>query len=151
MAEVERWEAIGEELRGLLSTAPARRQRAAAAAAAIVAAERTGLDAEPVPAALVALRAGRIDAGLRQRLSELADVLDEAGFAIRERVDDGLADESEYHRLFCRARAATALTMAMRDDPRNAALEGIYEAYHAVDGDEDAVADAVLSALDRVE
>jgi hypothetical protein len=145
MADVGRWGTIGVDLGDLIDHATPVQQRAAVAAAAILAAERTGLTDEPVPEAIELLRAGRIDAGLRNRLVELADDIDDQAFDKQDEVDEGRAEYSDHQAIFRRARAATALAVAMEEDAREAAAEGIYEAYHALGSDSGAIDAAIRS------
>lgn len=147
MTGVERWQTTDLDIEALLEDASSDQQRRVAAAAAILAAERTGLDEPPVAEAIAALREQRTDAELRSRLTELADRLDDEAFDKRDEVDQGTAEYTDYQRIFRRARAATALAIAMEDDAREAATEGVYEAYHALGSDATALESTIRSTL----
>lgn len=149
MTGVERWETIDLDIEALIEGATSAQQRSVAAAAAILAAERTGLDEAPVPEAIAVLRDNRTDSGLHARLTELADRLDDEAFDKRDEVDQGTAEYVDYQRIFRRARAATALATAMEDDAKEAAIEGVYEAYHALGSDAGALENAIRSSLGR--
>ena len=68
-------------------------------------------------------------------LSSLADALDAAAFDLQDATDEGRARQDEYLRAFERARAASAL----RDVAAGRLSSAVYEALHALAGNEDAL------------
>ncbi|MFL5953721.1 MAG: hypothetical protein ACJ76I_06410 [Gaiellaceae bacterium] len=104
-----------------LAAAHDRRQTQLAACRLAVAA--AGLDDGHAAAALQALSSGGPDRQFAALSQELADQYDEAAWTAQESGSD-----TEYESFFRRARAASALACAHRDE----ASEAIYEAAHAL-------------------
>ena len=101
-----------------------------------LAAVAAGLDDDRAVRALQALSVGA-DSTSARVCQGLAKRYDEAAWEAQDRGSD-----AEYESLFRRARAASALAFAHRDDAANA----VYEAAHAF-GDTDRFADALRAAL----
>jgi len=92
--------------------------------------------------------AGRLgDSPVRKDVETLTGELDEAAWTVQDRVDRGLGRQDDYTAAFRKARAAAVWWNALDEDPLRAALEGLYEAHHAID-DADALADVVDNVLD---
>jgi hypothetical protein len=126
-----------------LEGATADEQRAAALAAAQMAIMRTQLRDHRLNTAAAANRFG--DCAEREAVSALTDELDEVAWTIQARVHHGMAAEEEYSRAFRKARAASALFFALDENPLNAAIQGLYEAHHAI-GD----GEALREMLDQI-
>jgi hypothetical protein len=124
------------------------RRRRAALAGCRFAVERNGLAQEPAIAdALRALTAGAVgDVPERQAVRELTEQLDNAAWAIQERVEAGEASDADYIATFKRARAAAAVEFAFEADAETAAMESLYEAHHATQ-DLDRLRAEVIAAL----
>lgn len=102
--------------------------------AALLAIDRSGLRDPRVDAALAALDSGRTgDGSARDALLRLLEELDDAAWAMRQRVEAGKATSEEYDRVFRRARSANALWAALDADPMVAAADGAYEAHAAIE------------------
>ena len=117
-----------------LERLPEPRLRTVAEAVVIAALRAAGLSEVRVERALEALRARAYgDSEQRASVEALADELDEAAWAVQERMDAGEPNEAEYSAAFRRARAAASLWFALDSDPLAAALEASYEAQAAAD------------------
>jgi hypothetical protein len=127
-----RLDSLDRALCARLASADPEDQRMAASAAVVLAAEVTHLSGDGVEEALAAVRECRPEPGLRARMEDLAESLDEQAFEIQDRIDGGDATHDGYVVAFAHARAASAIHFALSDDPLEAAIEGVYEAYAAV-------------------
>jgi hypothetical protein len=124
---------LAPELAELLAQQGAGRVQLHACRLAAVAA---GLDEDRAVRALQALSVGA-DGTSARACQSLADTYDEDAWAAQDR-----GSHAEYESLFRRARAASALAFAHREDAGNA----VYEAAHAF-ADTDRFADALRAAL----
>lgn len=131
-----RLDSVDADLSRRLAEASPEQQRAAVAAAVDLAALYTRLAGQPSFAltseALRAVEARRTDSALREQIDQLTKDLDEIGFDLSEQADDDPAKYPEYKAAFTRARAVAAIGYALSDDPADAAIEGVYEAFAAV-------------------
>jgi len=123
--------------------APSSTRREAARVACEQAVAAVSLTAPDVSAALAVVRGDDpADAALRERLEHLAAEFDEAHFQLDE--DGGASQGRPARQHFARARAASALAVAVQDD--DAQLhEAIYEAISALDEP-----DALIRLVERV-
>src|SRR5437870_2798497 len=139
-------ETVAPGLAGRLEEMTPGQQRTCVVAGARMAAMRTALVDPRIEAATAAAEAGRYgESPQRQDLQELTEELDEAAWDIQERVHRGAAREEAYLTAFRKARASSAWWCALDESPLKAAIEGLYEAHHAINDP------AALAALiDRV-
>lgn len=142
-------EALDSVLPGLssrLRRATAEDQRSAGLASARMALLRTGVRDPRINAADAATSEGRFGASPeREALVPLIDALDSAAWRVQDKVHQGDATEEAYVRAFREARAVAALVSAIGEGPFESAIDGIYEAYHAI-GDTQALG----ALLDRL-
>jgi len=104
-----------------------------------------GLDGDQIVAGLNALREGRLgDELLQKRLSALSSRFDDEYLRLQEGDDD--AKRPEALRLFSKARAASALSLAQSKD-ESQLHEAIYEALSAIVDDRSEVVRAVGAVL----
>lgn len=125
-------------------------QRSAAIEAAGAAVRAARVDEPLITEALRSLRAGPVEGVVGgQGLRQLADHLDDVALRMGDPSEAGaLQYPPGYVEAFRRARAAQAVVYACNDDPRTAALEGVYEALAAFDdNDGDRYAAGLLHAL----
>ena len=140
-------ELIDKELAACLERASSSQLRAAALAACKLALERTGLTDPIVEEGLKALTEGNYgDVLLRSKLGSLVDRLDREHWRLKELIEQGRADEPPYPSAFHQARAANAVYAALDSDAFEAAVDSIYEAYHAT-GDLVTLATVVETAI----
>lgn len=97
---------------------------------------RTGVQDPAIDAGLEALTSGRPSQDARIAVHKAVERLDQVAFEMQVGVDSGGASEEDYLRAFAQARAAAAVQYALADDPREAAMESMYEA-QAADGSVD--------------
>jgi hypothetical protein len=125
---------VDPELAARVASAKPADQRRVAIASAERAVESTGLSHAVITKALQYLRMGDVgDGPARNAVRELTQSLDEDQWALQEEVDAGNASASEHLAAFSRARAASAVEFAMAPNPREAALEALYETLAAID------------------
>lgn len=112
-------------------------QRRIAAVAAEQAVEGAEVDDERVAVAVGRLRTGDADPAVRDELRKAVEELDERGFDLADTLDyKGHGDNAAaYGKVFSQARAANAVLAALDRNTETAALEALYEAIAALDGD----------------
>jgi hypothetical protein len=139
---------LDSKARGLADAfrkAPPEQRRRAALIACETVVPLIGLEGDDdVAAGLRALREGRPDAALRERLSALSSRFDDEYFRLDEEGD--AAKKPEVLRFFGKARGVSALAFALSDDA-SGLHEAIYEAISAVVDDPSTVARVVDAAL----
>lgn len=124
-------------------------QRSLALASARMALLRTGARDPRIDAAEEAASDGRFgESPERAALAQLIDALDNAAWAIQDAVHRGTATDEAYLRAFREARAVASLFCAIGERPIESAVDGIYEAHHAI-GDAEALRDLLDRILDR--
>ena len=124
-----RLDQLAPDLAAVLHAADDRRLRRAAEVACSLALAASGLREPRADAAFDRLRAGSVgDSSERNELWKLAEWLD----GVQRHLDQAFGpDDQRRRRTFAMARAATAVWVALAADPLYAALECLYEAYHA--------------------
>jgi hypothetical protein len=140
-------DAVGPQLAQRLLDAQAQQQRDAAIAAATAAVLSAGLSDPLLDEALGDLLEEKYSPGMRSAVTAVEEWLDERAWDHQSAVDAGRADTTEYQQAFRRARAAGAVKMCLDGDARTALNEAVYEAAHAVNGDE-RLAQLLESVLD---
>ena len=121
------------DLAARLAGASPLRQRAAAGVAAIYALDATDVSDDTVQAVRAQLEQGVHDPAQREVLDRIVAELDGIAMSVRDDMEDGNTDYVAYLKEFSRARAVSALSYAMDEDPERAALESVYEACSAMD------------------
>ena len=142
-----RLETAAQDLAAKLRAATPSQQRAAGLLACQLALQAVPMD---IPVVSVALEELRDQSTLSiQRVAELNGLvaqLDQAYFDLQDRSEEELDLRPEALRLFGRARAVSALSLAGGGDALESAMEAIYEASMAVD-DASRIYKTVLLAL----
>ena len=77
-----------------------------------------------------------VDMLRRSRLDALTQELEETAWDIQDRIGAGDASEDEYRRAFAKARAVAAIGFAL-DGSLAASFDSLYEAYYAIDSQDD--------------
>jgi hypothetical protein len=144
---VSRLSTVDAVLAGKLEGQPPSQLRKAACIAALLAVKHTKLADSRLDAALAAVRYGTSGGPAEcSSADHVTGELDEIAWDTQDKVDEGTLSYEAYREAFGRARAAAAVGFALKADPFEAALEGIYEAQAAL-GDLDAIRAAVHGAL----
>lgn len=122
------------------------KQRAASLAACQFAVCRAGVKNSAVDETLETMRSGgTLPLKKRGEIEALAAELDDKYLDLQEAAEEGRAKRGDYMRLFAQARAVSAVLLALKDDPFEAAAEAIYEAVESIDEP-----DELLSMIDAV-
>lgn len=129
-------ELVETELAHRLLAAQPQQQRDAAIAAATAATVSARLVDPLLAEAFEDLLQGRYSSGMQSAVAAVEEWLDEQAWEMQANVDAGTAAPEDYHEAFHRARAAGAVKACFDPDPREALNETVYEAAHAVDGDD---------------
>src|ERR1043165_6254516 len=120
---------VNRYLADLLARADDVHQRRAAEVAAEFALDHSGLTDGRIDVVVRAIRSGSpVNTSDREAVRQLSTELDEIQWNIQGQLDSGNATQDEHLRAFSLARAATALYYAADPDPKEAALESVYEA-----------------------
>ena len=108
--------------------------------ACLLAVKRTNLDDDAtILEALEAIDRRQFgNPSLTIRLDALTEELDEIAWDLQDQAAAGKATMDEYGRAFTKARAVAALGYALDGSPKSS-LEALYEAYHAVDAEDEFV------------
>ena len=123
--------------------------RRAASAAARFAAERNHIKYPAVDTVLSHMQSGNpLPREAMTELGKLVINLDNIQVDLRERVKLGRKTEAEWKVAFFHARTANAVFQAANEDPLNAALESIYEAYTATE-DWPALKGVIVTAMTK--
>lgn len=121
----------------ILASMPDEKLRQVALAACTLAVEKTALQADIIENAIQLLRVGHSDANLKRGVDTFVEELDEVYWDSQDRQERGEATEQEVSEAFFRARAAASVASAMESDPKRAANLAVYEAYYALNEDEE--------------
>lgn len=129
-----RLESIAPDVAGDLIAGSEQQLRRVAERLVGVALAEARVTGAPVEDGLSALTAGQFgDGPTRDALKRFVDELDVAAWDLQDRVEEGLAEQTEYLAAFVQARAAMALWFALDGNPLAAAMEAAYEAEAATD------------------
>ena len=110
--------------------------------------ESVGLHSPIVRDALERLEKGKgVPLNLRRELEKLVEDLDECYYDLDKAVEKGRAKSEDVDLAFNRARAASAVLEACREDAFVAATECVYEAWAATDQNTNAVRRLVIETL----
>jgi len=124
------------------------RLRAVSVAVCRFAVESVGLHSPIVRDALERLEKGKgVPVNLRRELEKLVEDLDECYYDLDKAVEKGRAKSEDVDLAFNRARAASAVLEACREDAFVAATECVYEAWAATDQNTNAVRRLVIETL----
>lgn len=129
-------ELVGVELAGRVHAADPQQHRNAAISAATAATRATSLEDPLLEEGFDDLLQEKYSPGMRSAITAVEEWLDEQAWNLQDRADTETATDADYHAAFRRARTAGAVKTCFDADPRTAANETIYEAAHAVDGDQ---------------
>ena len=141
---------VGAELATRLLSAPEQLQRDVAIAAAVAAVRAARLSKPMLEETVDDLVNHRYGGPARDEVERLERNLDERAWTLQEQIESGGAGRAEYDTAFRRARAASAMRMALDANARTAVAETVYEASHAVD-DADRFAQLLEAVLDLIE
>jgi hypothetical protein len=145
MMSIFRLDSVAPKLAESFRRASSAKRKQAARVACELAAVSAGVAGQEIGLALDELRRGSAaEPALRHRLEGLAAQFDDQYLQVDEEGDDNT--KSETLRLFSKARATSALALALTDDPEQL-HEAIYEAIAALD-DPDELVRVVESELE---